>query len=69
MSDNMGTNMKSSTLRRSTLSRESMEVIETLAKVQENNGSIGEYLRADDFEDKPKEGVNKAQEIDLLWQN
>lgn len=60
--------MKSSTLRRSTLSKENMDVIETLAKENENNGGIGEYLRPDEIE-KPKEEVNKAQEIDLLWQN
>lgn len=64
----MGKFMKSSTLRRSTLSKENMDVIETLAKENENNGGIGEYLRPDEIE-KPKEEVNKAQEIDLLWQN
>jgi hypothetical protein len=65
--------MKSSTIRRSTLSRESMEVIEALAKENENNGTIGEYVRPEDIEPhKEKENndlVNKAQEIDLLWQN
>lgn len=60
--------MKSSTLRRSTLSKENMDVIETLAKENENNGGIGEYLRPDEVE-TPKEEINKAQEIDLLWQN
>lgn len=61
--------MKSSTLRRSTLSKENMEVIEALAKENENNGTIGEYLRPDEVETSSKEEVNKAQEIDLLWQN
>ena len=61
--------MKSSTLRRSTLSKENMEVIEALAKEQENNGTIGEYLRPDEVEKSSAEEVNKAQEIDLLWQN
>lgn len=65
----MGMNMKSSTLRRSTLSKESMEVIENLAKEQENNGTIGEYVRPDEIEDSSKEEINKAQEIDLLWRN
>ena len=40
--------MKSSTIRRSTLSKESMEVIETLAKEQENEGSLGVYVRPDE---------------------
>lgn len=61
--------MKSSTIRRSTLSRESMEVIENLAKEQEEGG-LGEYVRPDEImhmqDDEP---CSKAQEIDLLWQN
>lgn len=62
--------MKSSTIRRSTLSKESMEVIETLAKEQENEGSLGEYVRPDEEVAKQEsEFANKAQEIDLLWQN
>ncbi len=63
--------MKSSTIRRSTLSRESMEVIEALAKEQENDGSIGEYIRPEEIEaanDKEND-YSKTQEIDLLWQN
>ncbi len=64
----MGKSMKSSTLKRSTLSKENMEVIETLAKENENNNGIGEYLRPDEVE-TPKDEFNKAQEIDLLWQN
>lgn len=62
--------MKSSTIRRSTLSRESMEVIENLAKEQEAEGSLGEYVRPDEiFEEKNSTVSNKSQEIDLLWQN
>lgn len=63
--------MKSSTIRRSTLSKETMEVIENLAKEQDENG-IGEYVRPDDVEEpKTKENEPNAmsQEIDLLWQN
>jgi len=64
--------MKSSTIRRSTLSKESMEVIEALAKENESNGTIGEYVRPEDIEvpvaNKENE-YNKTQEIDLLWQN
>lgn len=59
--------MKSSTIRRSTLSKESMEVIETLAKEQEQDGSLGEYVRPDEVIDNSDSG--KSQEIDLLWQN
>lgn len=64
--------MKSSTIRRSTLSRESMEVIEALAKDNEINGTIGEYVRPEEIEKPAKKNneiVNRAQEIDLLWQN
>lgn len=62
--------MKSSTIRRSTLSKESMEVIETLAKEQENEGSLGEYVRPDEEVAKQESDfASKAQEIDLLWQN
>ena len=63
--------MKSSTIRRSTLSKESMEVIEALSKEQENDGSIGEYIRPEEVETaKDKENdYSKTQEIDLLWQN
>ncbi|MBQ8460521.1 LysM peptidoglycan-binding domain-containing protein [bacterium] len=62
--------MKSSTIRRSTLSKESMEVIENLAKEQENDGSLGEYIRPEDaVQEKESDFASKAQEIDLLWQN
>ncbi len=61
--------MKSSTIRRSTLSRESMEVIENLAKEQEE-GSLGEYYRPDEITQlKEEEYSSKSKEIDLLWQN
>ena len=59
--------MKSSTIRRSTLSRESMEVIENLSKEQEQDGLLGEYVRPDDVQAKSESSV-KSQEIDLLWQ-
>jgi hypothetical protein len=59
--------MKSSTIRRSTLSKESMEVIENLAKEQEPQDTLGEYVRPNDTASE-SEKSNKAQEIDLLWQ-
>ena len=63
--------MKSSTIRRSTLSKESMEVIEALSKEQENDGSIGEYIRPEEIEaaNEKENDYSKTQEIDLLWQN
>lgn len=60
--------MKSSTLRRSTLSKESMDVIETLSKEQTDNTLIDEYIRPEDENVSPEQ-VNKAQEIDMLWQS
>jgi hypothetical protein len=59
--------MKSSTIRRSTLSKESMEVIENLAKEQESQDTLGEYVRPNDTASE-SEKTGKAQEIDLLWQ-
>ncbi len=59
--------MKSSTIRRSTLSRESMEVIENLSKEQEQENAPIEYIRPEEEVLEPEQ--NKAQEIDLLWQN
>lgn len=52
--------MKSSTLRRSNLSRERMAVLEELArnKKQPYDASPGVYVRA-----------NKEKELDVLWQN
>lgn len=64
--------MKSSTIRRSTLSKETMEVIENLAKEQDPNG-LNEYVRPEDLESQSAENSSKlqekAQEIDLLWQS
>lgn len=60
--------MKSSTIRRSTLSRETMEVIENLAKDQDSNGLPNEYVRPEDIETSKTDNDSKAQEIDLLWQ-
>lgn len=62
--------MKSSTIRRSTLSRESIEVIENLAKEQHSDDSLGEYIRPEKEEAEHNSSIiNKSQEIDLLWQN
>ncbi len=64
--------MKSSTIRRSTLSKESMEVIENLVKQQDTQeDGVGEYIRPVDYEENSSESsiASKAQEIDLLWQN
>ena len=55
-----GVNMKSSTVRRSNLSKEKMAVLEALSKYKhdsvDNTPSV--YLRS-----------NKEKELDLLWQN
>ena len=62
--------MKSSTIRRATLSRESMDVIENLAREQQNEGSsLGEYYRPDEVSQDDYDASNKSKEIDLLWQN
>ena len=62
--------MKSSTIRRATLSRESMDVIENLAREQQYEGSsLGEYYRPDEVAQDNYEDSNKSKEIDLLWQN
>ncbi len=64
--------MKSSTVKRSALSRESMDIIETIANEEpvnmedynnEENNIPGEYVR-----ENSNAPENKAQEIDLLWQ-
>ena len=61
--------MKSSTIRRSTLSKESMEVIENLSKEQEMNNLPGEYVRPEETASQEAQtSSNKSQEIDLLWQ-
>lgn len=60
--------MKSSTIRRSTLSKESMEVIENLANSQ--NSEVGEYVRpVEDLNENESDLASKSQEIDLLWQS
>lgn len=62
--------MKSSTIRRATLSRESMDVIENLAREQQADESgMGEYYRPDEFTESVEDSSNKSKEIDLLWQN
>lgn len=63
--------MKSSTIRRATLSRESMDVYENLAREQQlESSSLGEYYRPDDSSSSQDvEYSSKSKEIDLLWQN
>lgn len=63
--------MKSSTIRRSTLSKESMEVIETLSKDNDYNNAPDVYVRPDDVVEIPygEVAASKAQEIDMLWQS
>ncbi|MCM1339802.1 MAG: LysM peptidoglycan-binding domain-containing protein [Muribaculaceae bacterium] len=62
--------MKSSTIRRSTLSKESIEVIEALAKENPSEEALGEYVRPEESVAESDDSfANKAQEIDLLWQN
>ena len=63
--------MKSSTIRRATLSRESMDVYENLAREQQlESSSLGEYYRPDDTSSSQEvEYSSKSKEIDLLWQN
>ena len=52
--------MKSSTIRRSNLSKEKMAVLEALAKYKHDSydNSVGVYVRP-----------NREKELDLLWQN
>ena len=66
--------MKSSTLRRSALSKESIDVLEVLSDGKSDNDF--EQIRPDFFdEDKSNEyyseddNENKSKEIDLLWQS
>jgi LysM repeat protein len=68
--------MKSSTIRRSTLSKESMDVIENLAsESQLENENIYSEVESDNLPDeyvRPESDNrkdNKAKEIDLLWQS
>lgn len=72
--------MKSSTVRRSALSKESMDVIENLANNEENY-SYSEPSNVSDYDESPNEYVRsserkyessqnaKSKEIDLLWQS
>lgn len=60
--------MKSSTIRRSTLSKESMDVIETLAN-ESKSDDLGEYVRPEKEQKSDDSFASKTQEIDLLWQN
>ena len=52
--------MKSSTIRRSNLSKEKMEVLEALSKYRQDSydSSPSVYIRP-----------NKERELDVLWQN
>ena len=74
--------MKSSTIRRSALSKESMEVMENLANEEENYSYPQQSESAQDYpsyDNLPNEYVrttdrnnyteSKSQEIDLLWQS
>ena len=74
--------MKSSTIRRSALSKESMDVIENLANGEENYSYSQQSESAQDYpsyDNLPNEYVrtsdnknyteSKSQEIDLLWQS
>lgn len=56
--------MKSSTIRRSNLSKEKMAVLEALSKYRQDayDNSPGVYLRAENPQ-------NKEQQLDLLWNN
>lgn len=65
--------MKSSTIRRSALSRESMDVIENLAN--ETPADYSQYSDSNDYtpseyyrETEHRDADNKSKEIDLLWQ-
>ncbi len=67
--------MKNLTVKRSTLSRESMDMIENLADNEtinsgnnlynEDDNTPGEYYRPE----KPSANTEKSKEIDLLWQS
>lgn len=56
--------MKSSTIRRSNLSKEKMAVLEALSKYRHDpyDNSPGIYVR-------PEKPVNKEEELDMLWRN
>lgn len=59
--------MKSSTLRRSNLSKQRMKMIEELsrAKKQPINSSMDEYVRPN----TSAQATSKEKELDVLWQN
>ncbi len=67
--------MKSSTLIRSMLSKENMDVIENLSSGIENDVKDAiqetpeEYVRPEGEKSSEASFANKAQEIDMLWQN
>ena len=56
--------MKSSTIRRSNLSKEKMAVLEALSKYRQDpyDNSPGIYLR-------PEKPIDKEKELDMLWRN
>ncbi len=68
--------MKSSTIGRSMLSKESMDVIENLSNDEYINDNVNEIVQNQDIDDAPGEYLrsekeeenNKSKEIDLLWQ-
>lgn len=66
--------MKSSTIRRSALSRESMDVIENLANETpadySQNSETNDYAPSEYYrEAEHRDADNKSKEIDLLWQS
>ena len=58
--------MKSSTIRRSNLSKEKMAVLEALSKYRQDpyDNSPGIYVRPE-----MSHAANKEKELDMLWQN
>ncbi len=66
--------MKSSTIRRSALSRESMDVIENLANetptnYSQNSEQTNDYTPSEYYRETENNVDNKSKEIDLLWQS
>lgn len=66
--------MKSSTVRRSALSRESMDIIENLANETptdySQNSDTNDYTPSEYYRETENNSVdNKSKEIDLLWQS
>ena len=60
--------MRSSTIRRSTLSKEAMDLIENLSK--EESYYVNEYKHENNSNIKlPEDKANKSNEIDLLWES